>query len=51
MAIYIEIKDILDVPAHSLCPTVRIGFEDVVKMLCLFPRWCFPGAPKIICLS
>lgn len=48
--IYIEMKD-LDVPAHSLSPTVRIRLEDVVNMLRLFPRRRFPGAPKIICLS
>lgn len=47
----IEMKDILDVPAHSLCPAVGIRLEDVVKMLRLFPWWCFPGAPEIICLS
>lgn len=51
MEVYSEINHILDVPAHSLCPTVRIRLQDVVKMLCLFPRWRFPGAPKIIRLS
>lgn len=36
------------VSAHSLSPSVRVRFKNVVEKLRPIPRWCLPGSTKIV---